>query len=287
MPPGEQVGRVPGEGPDLVERGAAVEPDQDVQAARAGGHQVGGEGEFVQQDAQRAGGGPDRFEVLARRVEVEDQQVGVVGPVGPGEPAVRGDAGLADQVEQGGQVVADRVVDGAARLGQLAAVDPLREVPGGVLLHDPRAVDAVGVALQHQRPAAQLRQDAAGDAAVVRGQVGLGEAVGREQLLVGPPDLDDPPARPDLGGGHGAPRSRPAGAGRPCSRGPGRGGPRPPRAGPAPVRPRLPRRGGPDTRGGGGPGVGRAGSGSRAAEDRQTDGRPRAARQRYRDGGGR
>lgn len=79
-----------------------------------------------------------------------------------GSAAVRGGAGLIGEVEEGGGVVADRMGDGAVLLGQLGRVDPVREVVRDVLLHEGRAVDAVGMPLQHEGPSAQVGKHARG-----------------------------------------------------------------------------------------------------------------------------
>jgi hypothetical protein len=82
--------------------------------------------------------------------------------------------------DEGRQVVADAELD---LVGELAA-DPVRPVPGALLLVEVAALDAVGVALERQRPVAQVRQHVRRDARVVVDHLPLGEADGGEHDLV-------------------------------------------------------------------------------------------------------
>ena len=92
---------------------------------------------------------------------------------------------------QRGQVVQQRVVDGARALagpgtagGQLDRAQPVRCVRGRVLLVERFRVDAVGVADERHRPVHQVRQQDRRDPAVVVDHLALGEPVRRVQHLV-------------------------------------------------------------------------------------------------------
>jgi hypothetical protein len=125
-----------------------------------------------------------------RRVEVENDAVWLAQPVGAGEPHVRRDRVLADQVDERVGAADQRVRELAAALLHLHPADPAGVVLGHVLLEEALAADAVGKALQAQRPVADVRQHPLRHRLVVVGQIGLGHAVVREQQLVGVRDLD-------------------------------------------------------------------------------------------------
>jgi hypothetical protein len=127
--------------------------------------------------------------VRVARVEVDDEDVRAVEPVGAAEPAVQRDRRLAREVDERVGVAGDDVLDRAALLRRLGARDPVREVLGGALLDEALGLDAVDVALEVQRATGDVRQHRLGDALVVAREVGLRLARG-EELLVRPRDLD-------------------------------------------------------------------------------------------------
>src|SRR5207248_174503 len=105
---------------------------------------------------------------------------------------------------QRGQVVAEAVVDGAAVAvaGYGRRGHPLRPVRGAALLVEVLLVDAVGVALERQRPLLQMRQQSTGDPRVVVDDPALGEPCLRIEDLVEVGELETLPFDLDLGVGH-------------------------------------------------------------------------------------
>src|SRR5207302_10106570 len=79
----------------------------------------------------------------------------------------------------------------------LGEADPARKLLAGVLLDDPLALDPVGIALEVQRPAREVREHRVRDLAVVVGEVGLGDARG-EHDLPRPGNLDRSASGADL-----------------------------------------------------------------------------------------
>jgi hypothetical protein len=109
------------------------------------------------------------------------------------------DARLIGQVDERGRLIADHLAQLTAGLLDLDAVHPRREIAGDVLLEDALAADPVRVARHHQRPAAEIRQDAARQVPVVPDQVTLGDlGIAREKHLAGIGQLDA-----DSSDGHG------------------------------------------------------------------------------------
>ena len=144
--------------------------------------------------AEQVAGGPRRAAqdgevTTARRVEVDHEQVGVVEVVGAGEPAVQLDHRLVGQVAQPLDVVDEQVVDVAARVLGRDGDGVHRRGLRRLLLEEAGVVDAVGEAVQHERPTGQVRQHRVGDLLVVASEVGLGEPGVGEQRLVGSRDL--------------------------------------------------------------------------------------------------
>ncbi len=171
---------------DYLEVRPPVQRHVDVQAPAAGSPDEAGQAELAgQQVACPQRGPPDVREPLAvRRVEVEHQLVGRVQLVHPAGELVDLDAGLVGQVDQGGGLVADGVLNLAAFLAHPDAADPAGKVRGCVLLEEPLAVQAIGVAHHGDRPVPQPGQHPVGDIGVVAGQVGLGDPVSGKQHLV-------------------------------------------------------------------------------------------------------
>src|SRR4029434_1384440 len=117
--------------------------------------------------------------------EVEDDQVGTGQVLDGRGPGVEGHGGQVGQVDDGGGVLADYVVDGPAAAPAFHGdgADPVGEVVGRALLPEPVAVDPVGEPLQVERPAGQVREHGLGHVAVVGEQVALDQAgVGEERL---------------------------------------------------------------------------------------------------------
>jgi hypothetical protein len=187
----EEPGDAAGERAHGVEVRLAVQGGDDVQPARSRRHQLRRQLHLLQQPAHTRRRPPHVLEVrVAAGVEVEDEEVGIVRAVRLRQPAVRGDARLPREIDQRGGVVAHRVAHRAALLGEFGGVHPVREVVGGVLLHQRLAADAVRVALHHQRTSPQPRYGTGGDPTVVVGEFALGDPVVGEEHLLGPADLD-------------------------------------------------------------------------------------------------
>jgi hypothetical protein len=110
------------------------------------------------------------------------------------------DAGLIGEVDEGSGLVADRVLDHAAHFLHLDPADPAGEVRRHVLLENPVAFDAVGIACHRDRPVAQPRQHPPGDIRVVPGQILLGDAVVGKQDLPGVGELNRRPVSDNLFG---------------------------------------------------------------------------------------
>ena len=148
------------------------------------------------------------------RVQVQDEEVraahrapGADGPLGH----VQLERGQVGGPDERGEVVDHDVVDGLAVLAapghrQPHGPDPLRRAAGGVLREEPLAVHTVRVALEGDRPVAQMWQQDVGDAGVVVDDLALGEpGLGIEHLV----EVGQRPA--------GAPRPRPPTADSPTS----------------------------------------------------------------------
>ena len=148
----------------------------------------------------------DREDVLVRvgleRIEVEEEVVGMLHVLATGMERVHLDAAQVDDVEQGGRVVDDQVIDhsGLRVLRQhLAAMDPLRRVRGCGLLVEERAFRAVRHAFHRQRASVEVGADQVGHVPVVREEVSLRVLLLRPEDLVQvgeaqvpPVDLDPP-----------------------------------------------------------------------------------------------
>ena len=161
-----------------------------MEAARPGGLDEGHQAKLLQHRPGGAGGALDLVEILVRGIEIDHQPVGVIDPVGARQPDVQGEAGLVGEVGERGRIFGQDVLDLAALLGEARPVDPGREVVRRVLLHEARALDAVGIALERQRTAGQMGQHDGRDAPVVADQIALGQANLREQDLGGVRELD-------------------------------------------------------------------------------------------------
>ena len=122
------------------------------------------------------------------RIQVEDEQVGLAEPGHPPLRHVQFQAGQVGRPDERGQVVHDEVGHrgaAAARAvrGNLGGADPVRAVLGDVLLEEGLAVDALGVALEGQRAAGDVRQQDTRHPLVVVEHLGLGEPGLRVQDL--------------------------------------------------------------------------------------------------------
>ena len=136
------------------------------------------------------------------RVEVEDQQVGLADVGHPPHRDVQLEAGQVGRPDQRGQVVDDQVGDGAAaRPGAVrldrGGADPVRAVRGDVLLEEGLAVHPLGVALERQRAARDVRQQGRRDPLVVVEDFGLGEAAVRVEHLAQVGQRQRPPVHLD------------------------------------------------------------------------------------------
>ena len=172
------------ESADLVEVRVPIERDEDVQPARAGCLDERLEILPLEQFTKRERGTADCWKVVAGWIEIEDHLVGVIGLVDATEPHVRCDARLIRQVHQCRRILADHMPYGPLPLLHRGRVNPRREVRGGLLLNEPRALDPIRKPLHRHGPIAEVRQHRAGDMFVIVGELALVDAlVGEEQLL--------------------------------------------------------------------------------------------------------
>ena len=123
--------------------------------------------------------------VVVRRVEVEDADVGALEARHARGPDVRRDAVLVGEPQQRSAVADQRVVDRAALLRHLDALQPGREALHDVLLQEALRADARREALHRDRAAARCAAASAARRLVVGGQLALGDAVVGEQHLLG------------------------------------------------------------------------------------------------------
>ena len=125
------------------------------------------------------------------RIEVEEDEVGPVGPVDARVPRVHVDAAHVDHPEKRVLVVHERRVDPALLRRPLArrdldveARDPLRHVRRRVLLEERLAVRPVWIPAHRERPVLEVWDEKATDFAVVVDQVALRDPqVGPEELV--------------------------------------------------------------------------------------------------------
>ena len=145
-------------------------------------------------------GAVDHGGALAR-VEVEHHQVGRLAPVPRAEPPLRHVQLQRGQVGRPGQpldVVDHRevgVLRAPARRADPGGADPVRGVPGHVLLEERRLLHPVRPAHHRDRPVPQVRQHHVGDGQVVGQHVGLGRAGERVEHLAGLVSLARPTPR--------------------------------------------------------------------------------------------
>ena len=134
----------------------------------------------------------------ALRVEVEDEPVRALERADPGAPHVERDRAEVRDVAQALAVVHDEVVDVAPGVLRVHALgpDPRGNPLGSVLLEEGLALDAVGVARQHERPVLQVRQHERRDARVVLEEVPLRVPLVRPEHLVQVRELERPVRRP-------------------------------------------------------------------------------------------
>lgn len=82
-------------------------------------------------------------------------------------------------------IIADRHGEAAALLGHRYGTDPVGEVVRNVLVEEGLSQVSVGIALHPEWPVLEVGEHGARDGPVVVDQLGLGDPVVREQLLVG------------------------------------------------------------------------------------------------------
>src|SRR6185437_38900 len=131
-----------------------------------------------------------REAVVTGRVKVEHDLVRALQLARRAEEGVQLDTGLVGQVDQRGGLVADHLAQLAAGLLDLHPAHPRREIARDVLLEDALATDPVRVTRHHQRPVAQVGQDAARHVPVVPDELTLGDLRIVEQQLAGVGQLD-------------------------------------------------------------------------------------------------
>ena len=165
---------------------APLDPDVDVDAARAGGLRPADE-----PDAGERLAGDERDLADLRpgdarhRIEVDPQLVGMVEVVGPDRVRIEVDAAEVGDPGQPGRLVEDDLVGGpAGRERQRRDPKEVGPVLGGPLLEEEVAGGAIDEALERHRPAAYAAQRAVGDRQVVADEVELRVAGLREVDLV-------------------------------------------------------------------------------------------------------
>ena len=184
QPLGERLGLLAG-----LFGGYAGDRGVQLQALPAGGLGQRGETRGSEQRPQRLGHPAAVDDVRGLpRVEVEDQQVGAADVGHPPHRDVQLQAGQVGRPDERGQVVHHQVGDhGAAGPGtgrvDPGGADPVGPVLGDVLVEEGLAVDAVGVTLEGQRAARQVRQRRGRHPLVIVEHLGLGEPGRRVQHL--------------------------------------------------------------------------------------------------------
>src|SRR5207244_182060 len=138
-----------------------------------------------------------------RRVEVEDDVVGPLRLVYPRVPGVHVDAvHLHHPDERGGLVDEGEVHEPRLPLARPGAKaprgDPRRLSLRGLLVEIRLAANAIGIALERERPVAQVRDNRVADLDVVLGEVALRHAVTGEQEALRVRQPDAAPPDPDL-----------------------------------------------------------------------------------------
>ena len=163
--------------PRLLVAHLAPQRQQHVDAARAAGLDEARHADLVAQIVQRERDGDDVLERRFLGVEIEDAPVGALDGGEAARPHVEHDRGEVGHVHQRVGLLHDEVLDVALRglAPDGLGLDPVRRVTRRVLLVELRlALDAVGVARQHQRPIAQVGKHGRGDRAVVVDEIALG-----------------------------------------------------------------------------------------------------------------
>jgi hypothetical protein len=182
-----------GEGPGLIAGllgGHAGDRGVQLQALAARGLGQRREALGLQQRPQVLGH-PAAVHDVGRRtgVQVEDQQVGLAEFGHPPLRYVQFQAGQVGGPNERGQVVHHQVGHRAgapsarAFRGDPGGADPVRPVFGDVLLEEGLAADALGIALQGQRPVGDVRQQHGRHPLVVVEHLGLGKPGFRVQDL--------------------------------------------------------------------------------------------------------
>src|SRR6266542_2455376 len=189
---GQQRGGVGGQRAHLVEAGARPQRRHHVEPLGPGGLHERDQAQLLEQVADPPCGVADALHrAVVRRVEVEHHPVRLLemgDPPGRGVQRHRAEVG---QVGERVGVVAARVLDAAAALARdRGAPHPVGEVLRRLLLEEALAVDPLREALQAQRPVLDVGEHGVGHLPVVADQVALGDAVAREQHLVGVGNLD-------------------------------------------------------------------------------------------------
>jgi hypothetical protein len=90
------------------------------------------------------------------------------------------DAAQVDQIQQAGAVFGEDIADGRLLVigVDFLGAQPRREGERRVLLEEELLLDAVGIALQRERPVLEVRQDEGRDGVVVVQQVAFDDAFG-------------------------------------------------------------------------------------------------------------
>ena len=195
---GEREGRAP----DLRVRPARLDPDVDVDPARARRLGPADEPDGLERFARRERDEPDVVPRHARHgVEIHPQLVGMIEVPGPDRMRIEVDAAEVDDPGQAGRVVDHDLVGGpAGREGERRGPDELGQILGRTLLEERLAGRAIDEPLERHRPPARPTQRTVRDGQVVADEVDLRVPGLREVDLarVGDRDLAIPDAE-DLG----------------------------------------------------------------------------------------
>ena len=162
-----------------------------MQPAGAGGLDERDQLQLLEQRLQREGGFTNEAEVFVRWIEVEHHLVGLVGLLDAREPDVHRHHVVLGQVDESRRIVDYGVRDSAAPLEiERRALDPGRKRIGHALLLNGVVLDPTRKSIHVQRTVADMRNHARRNLLVILSELALGDAVRREEDLLGVSDRD-------------------------------------------------------------------------------------------------
>ena len=123
-------------------------------------------------------------EIVAGRIEIDYELIGVVQFTGCAEPGMQLDGGLVCKVDECGGVITKDMRNRAAFFFHFDSIDPVREVIAGFLLKERFSVDPIRVASHRERATFNMGQQEFSDLFVVLDEIALGYRVIREEEFV-------------------------------------------------------------------------------------------------------